>query len=194
MKKEHKHYTRPKRPFDKESIEEEKILIKTYGLKNKREIWRVEHALNRIRSQAKKLITQPEQQQIFLARLVKLGLIKPNTTLDDVLVLIKEDLFERHLQTLVFKRGLATTVKKARQLIIHKKILIGDKIVSIPTYIVKKEEESKLSIKKEKPKKKEAPTEAPAEKPAEKPVEEKPVEEKKEEAKEEIKPAVEVKG
>lgn len=153
MRKEHKHYTRPKRPFVKETIEEERALIKKYGLKNKREIWKTEHALDRIRSQAKKLITESEKQAVFLARLIRLGLIKSDASIDDILALTKENLFERYLQNIVFKKGLAKTQKGARQLITHKKISIKDKIIDVPSYIVRKDEEENITIKKPKPKK-----------------------------------------
>lgn len=155
MRKQHKHYARPRKPFEIARIEEEKALIEKYGLKNKREIWKAEHFIDRIRSQAKKLIVHPEQQHAFLARLVALGLIQKNAGIDDVLALTKEQLLERRLQTIVLKRGLATTPKQSRQLITHKKIAVGERIVNIPSYIVKKEEENKISVVKKTENKKE---------------------------------------
>lgn len=150
-KKSHKKYKRPKKIFTKARIEEEKAIIKKYGLKNRREIWKAETEINKIRSQAKKLILEPESQENFFNRLRKIGLIKEKDTIDDVLALTKEKLLERRLQTIVYKKGLAKTPKEARQLIVHKKIKVGEKIVNIPSYIVKTEEENKISlIKKEK--------------------------------------------
>lgn len=150
-KKQHKKFSRPRTPFDKTRIREEKNLIKKYGLKNKKEIWRSESYIDRIRAQAKKLILQPEQQEIFIRRLVKLGLINSNATIDDILALTKEKLLERRFQTIVFKKGFAKTPKEARQLITHKKVKIGDRTVDVPGYVVKTEEEDKISlIKKEK--------------------------------------------
>ncbi|MCL6500832.1 MAG: 30S ribosomal protein S4, partial [Candidatus Pacearchaeota archaeon] len=75
-RKKHKKYSRPRQLFSKERIEEEKVLVKKYGLKNRREIWRAESYINRLRAQAKKLILQPEQQESFINRLAKLGLVK----------------------------------------------------------------------------------------------------------------------
>ena len=40
MKRKHKTYSKPKRPFDKMRIEEEAGIMKEFGLKNKREIWK----------------------------------------------------------------------------------------------------------------------------------------------------------
>ncbi|MEM4152978.1 MAG: 30S ribosomal protein S4 [Candidatus Pacearchaeota archaeon] len=148
----HKRYKRPKKIFSKARIEEEKALLKKYGLKNMREIWRAETEINRIRNQAKKLILKPESQEEFFNRLIKIGLIKKGATIDDVLALTKEQLLERRLQTIVFKKGLAKTIKEARQLITHKKIKIADNIVNIPSYIVKLDEEDKISLVEKKQK------------------------------------------
>ncbi len=147
-RRQHKRFARPRQTFSKARIEEEKAIIKNYGLKNAREIWKAETEINRIRRQAKELILEPEAQETFFARLRKLGLIKGQVSIDDVLALSKEKLLERRLQTVVFKKGLAKTAKEARQLITHKKIKIGERIVNIPSYIVNIEEEKLISIEK----------------------------------------------
>ena len=154
-KKARKKYSRPRTPFDRSRIDEEKNLVKNYGLKNKKEIWRSESYIDRIRSQAKKLILEPEQQKAFINHLAGMGLATPDSTIDDILALTKEKLLERRLQTIVVKKGFAKTPRQARQLIVHKKIKIGNRRVNIPSYIVKKEEENKISVigeKKAKPK------------------------------------------
>jgi small subunit ribosomal protein S4 len=51
---------------------------------------------------------------------------------------------ERRLQTLVYRLGLAKTIKQARQLITHGHIAIDGRRVTAPSYIVEKEEESKI--------------------------------------------------
>lgn len=145
-KKLHKKFKRPRQTFSKQRIEEEKKIIKNYGLKNMREIWKAETEINRIRNQAKQLILKPEAQEAFFSRLAKMGLIKGSPNIDDILALTKEKLLERRLQTIVFKKGLAKTPNEARQLITHKKIRIGNKIVNIPSYIVKTAEENKISV------------------------------------------------
>ena len=50
----------PKRPFEKERIDGELKTLGEYGLKNKREIWRVQYLLARIRKAARILLTLPE--------------------------------------------------------------------------------------------------------------------------------------
>ena len=150
-RRQHKQYKRPRTPFDKTRIDEEKTLLKKFGLKNKKEIWRSERYIDKIRAQAKKLILNPEQQHIFINRLVKLGLAQPKATIDDILALTKEKLFERRFQTIVFKRGLAKSLRAARQLIAHKNVKIKGRVVNIPGYIVRTEEENKISlVRKEK--------------------------------------------
>jgi len=144
----HKKYKRPKRLFSKARIEEEKRIKKEYGLKNMKEIWRAETEINRIRNQAKKFILNPEGQEAFLEKLRKIGLIKGQANIDDVLALTKEKLLDRRLQTIVYKKGLARTIREARQLITHRKIKIGDRIVNVPGYIVNIDEEEKISLVK----------------------------------------------
>lgn len=170
MIKKHKHYARPRKPFERARIEEEKALIKKYGLRSKKEIWKAEYFIDRIRNQAKKLIVDPEQQEAFIARLVGMGLIQPDAGIDDVLALTRENLFERRLQTIVFNKRLTTTMKQARQFVVHKQVRIGNRIVNIPGYVVKKAEEGKISIlkkeKKEKPKEEKTEEKITEEKPA----------------------------
>jgi small subunit ribosomal protein S4 len=75
MKRKHKNYSRPKRPFDKVRIEQEREIKKNFGLKNKKEIWKAEAKIGKIREKAKKLISSSEEeQQEFFGRLKKIGL------------------------------------------------------------------------------------------------------------------------
>ncbi len=143
-RKQHKKFTRPKKLFDKRRIEEENILLKQYGLKNKKEVWRAEFKIAKIRGQAKKLINNQQKQIEFITRLKKQGFKVSN--IDDVLSLKKEDIFERRLQTLVVKKGLARTPRHARQLIIHKHVSVDDKRINIPSFLVPIDTEDKLKI------------------------------------------------
>jgi len=146
MKRKHKSYSRPKRPFDKNRIEEEAKIKKEFGLKNKKEIWKAETKIKSIREKAKKLISaEPEKQKALFDRLKKIGL--EVNSIADVLSLDKKDFLNRRLQTMVFNKKLATTPKGARQLITHKKILVDGKIVNIPSYIVSVSLENKISLK-----------------------------------------------
>lgn len=144
-KRKRKKYSRPRRPFDKLRIEEENVLKEKYGLKNKKEIWKADSAISRIRDLAKHLITKSEnEKQAFIEKLQKMG-FKVNT-IPDILTLSKEDWLKRRLQTLVFSQGLVKTPKQARQLITHKHVSIGGRIVNIPSYHVYAEEESTIQL------------------------------------------------
>ncbi|MCW8966066.1 MAG: 30S ribosomal protein S4 [Candidatus Pacearchaeota archaeon] len=156
MKKKHKSYSRPKRPFDKTRIDEEKKIKKDFGLKNKKEIWKTEAKIKSIREKAKKLISaNKEEQQLLFDRLKKIG-IEVNS-IADVLGLDKKDYLKRRLQTILVKNKLTTTTKSARQLIVHKKVLVDGKVIDSPSYIVPVNLEDKIALKKKKeaPKKKE---------------------------------------
>ncbi len=158
MIRKHKRYSRPKRPFEKERILEEAEIKEKYGLKNKREIWKVDSKLKRIRERAKNLIPKSEEEKKkLIEQLKKLGLNV--NSIEDILMLTREDLLERRLQTILVRKGLAPTMKAARQMIVHKKIIVGGKAVDSPSYIVPKKFENDITIKK-KTKKEEKPEEA----------------------------------
>lgn len=80
----------------------------------------------------------------LLTKLKKIGLLQETAALDNVLDLTLEDLLERRLQTLVFRKSLAKTVFQSRQLITHGHILVGNRRVTIPSYIVSREGETQL--------------------------------------------------
>ncbi len=151
-RRKHKKYKKPKRPFDKTRIEEENVLIKKYGLKNKREVWRAESAIENIRKQAKLLLTKDEkEQEKFITRLSKQGFAVANIA--DVLALDKEDYLKRRLQSILVEKKLSTTPKQARQFIAHKHVSINKEKINIPSYMVPIEEENKIEltlVKKEK--------------------------------------------
>lgn len=133
-RKQHKIYSRPRKLFDKARITEENALLSKYGLKNKKEVWKAEFKINKIRNQAKDIINEPAKQKEFLEKLQKQGFnVK---TIDDVLGLTKEDIFARRLQTVVVKKGIARTSKHARQLITHRHVAVSGKIVNSPSYLV----------------------------------------------------------
>lgn len=154
MKRKHKTYSKPKRPFDKARLDEEAGIKKEFGLKNKKEIWKAEARIKSIREKAKKLISSgAEEQQALFDRLKKIGL--EVNSISDVLSLDKRDYLKRKLQTIVVNRKIATTQKSARQLIVHKKILVDGKVVNAPSYIVPIKLENKISLKKKTAKRKE---------------------------------------
>lgn len=149
MKRKHKTYSRPKRPFDKVRIDEEAKIKKDFGLKNKKEIWKAEAKIKSFREKAKKLISaNPEKQKTLFDQLKKIGL--NINSIADILSLKKVDYLERRLQTILVKKRLANSPNHARQLIVHKKVLVDEKVVNTPSYIVPVELEKKITIKKRK--------------------------------------------
>jgi len=74
-----------------------------------------------------------------------LGLVREGATLDDILSLRVEDLMERRLQTVVFRRGMAKSLFQARQLIAHGHVAAGGKKLRSPSYLVTLEDEKSLN-------------------------------------------------
>ena len=108
------------------------FFAKIYGLKNKKEIWRMDSLLGRMKQQAKNLIARDDSQskkeeKQLVDRLVRLNLVAENAKMDDILGLDIRNIMDRRLQTQVFSKGLARSVKQARQFIIHGHIFVKDK-------------------------------------------------------------------
>jgi small subunit ribosomal protein S4 len=146
MIRKKKNYSRPKRPFEKIRIVEEEKIKKEYGLKNKKEIWKAEAKIKSMREKAKKMISKDhEEQKKLFDQLKKIGI--DANSIGDVLALDKKDYLEQRLQTILVKKKMATTMKQARQLITHKKIMVDGKIINIPSYIVPVELREKITVK-----------------------------------------------
>jgi small subunit ribosomal protein S4 len=146
MIRKKKLYTRPRKVYIKTRIAQEVALIKKYGLKNKKEIWKALARINYFRSRAKALAKFPlKEQKVLFDKLKKYGL--KTDTIADVLALNIEDLLARRLPTIMVRNKLAATPQQARQMIVHKKVLICGKVVNIPSYIVSVNEESLISTK-----------------------------------------------
>lgn len=144
MIKKKKRFSRPKKPFDKARIENEDIIVERYGLKNKKEIWKAEFQIKKMRERAKAVLTsEPEKQQKLIDSLNKKGLDVKNIA--DILGLDKENLLKRRLQTIVSEK-FKVKPKQARQFITHKHVTINNIKVNSPGYIVNKEEENKINL------------------------------------------------
>ena len=156
MKKQRKKYEKPLRPWDKERIEKEKEILKKFGLRRKREIWKAEALLRKFRRMARKLSADKDEkkEKELTGKMVRIGLLNEGATLDDVLGLTLENIFERRLQTILLKKGFVNTPKQARQFIVHGKVKINNKKIIHPSYLVSKDEEGKIqmSIEIQKPK------------------------------------------
>jgi len=142
----------PSHPWIKYRIEEEKKLIVEYGLKNKREVWKAYTIARKIRHYARYLNAKKaagfdvsEEEKRFLNKLIRYGFIKEGSKLSDVLHITVRDILERRLQTIVYRKGLARTIKQARQLIVHGHIMVGESVITSPGYLVKRDEEDKVT-------------------------------------------------
>ncbi|KAJ3374982.1 40S ribosomal protein S9 [Allomyces arbusculus] len=140
-----KTYKVPRRPFEAERMDQELKLIGQYGLRNKREIWRIGLILSKIRRAARELLTLDEKnaKRLFegnalIRRLIRIGVLdESKAKLDYVLGLKIEDFLERRLQTQVFKTGLAKSIHHARVLIRQRHIRVGKQVVNIPSFVVR---------------------------------------------------------
>lgn len=146
-----KKYRGPRHLWQKARIDEEKKILKSYGLKNKTEIWKANSQLRSITKQAKKLLADNTKQgekekALLLKKLQRLSLIKTDQGLDDVLGLKLTDFLERRLQTLLVKKGLARTISQARQMIAHNHVNVGGKNVTSPSYFVSATEEEQITF------------------------------------------------
>ncbi len=149
-RKQRRKYEKPTHPWKAERIVQENELCKKYGLKNKKRIWKSKSKIRRFRQQARKLLVSSgeeaeKQKTELLDKLNRLGMIETRS-IEDVLGLSVETLLDRRLQTMVYRKGLANTVKHARQLVTHGHILVGDSVVSVLGYVVPKMEEDKIRI------------------------------------------------
>ena len=151
-KKLKKKYSGPRHPWVKGTIDEERIIKREYGLRNKKELFKSDSFLKKYKDLAKKLIasnteqSKKEEKQV-LDKMQRLGLLSMGSKLDDILGLEVKNALNRRLQSVVFRKGLARSMKQARQFICHRHISIGDKEITAPSYFVSLEEENKLNFK-----------------------------------------------
>lgn len=149
-RKRRKTYKRPTHPWQKPRIVEERELLNEFGLKNKKEAWKMDSTLKRYKDQVKNLTVREDKQAIverknLINKLNNLGLLEGDQ-LDQVLSMGAKDICERRLQTIVYKKGLARSVKQARQFIVHNHILVNNKPMTIPGYLVKASEETSIEF------------------------------------------------
>ncbi len=129
-------------------------LLGEYGLRCKREIWRAQLALAKVRSAARKLLTLDEKdpKRIFegdalLRRMVRYGVLNPDEKrLDDVLRLSTQRFLERRLQTKVYKMNYAKSVHHARTLIFQRHIRVGKQLVNQPNFLVRSDSEGHIDF------------------------------------------------
>jgi len=149
-KKQRKKFETPRFRWRKDILQEELKLLGQYGLRNKHELWRHKTYLSKVRGIARSLISKTPEERAkmegeLLARLKKLGILQETAVLDNVLDLTIEDILERRLQTIVFRKSLTRTIFQSRQLITHGHISINNRRVTIPGYVVPKAEEAQIT-------------------------------------------------
>lgn len=146
-------YDTPSHPWQGERIKAEVVLVNQYGLKNKTEVWKAQTILRNFRGQSRELqarLRSGESQakiesDALLAKCGRMGLLPmEGATLNDILTLKEENILARRLQTIVFEKGMASTVGQARQMIVHGHIFMNGHRVTVPGYIVTRKEESSI--------------------------------------------------
>lgn len=144
-------WRKPKRPLNYDLKMEELKTLGTFGLRTKRELWKAHTKLSQVRHQARSLLAlqqevREEKEPILMKSLARIGLVSRDATLDDVLSLKVNDLLDRRLQTQVFKKFGFKTPYQARQAVVHGHIMIGDRVIDLPSYTVTTEEENLIKF------------------------------------------------
>lgn len=149
-----KKYKNPPHPWQSERIQTENDYVRHYGLKNKKEFWKARSVLKNIRAQARNLQARlrygdsqaKKEMDDMIDKLTSEGYIMGESlSLNDVLNLTVENVLNRRLQTVVYHKGLANTPRQARQLITHGHIHVSGRRITIPSYIIRREEEADIS-------------------------------------------------
>ncbi len=150
-KQQRRKYQKPSHPWERARIDTERVILEDYGLKNKKEIWKMQSKLRNITSQIKKIIGMPAEKSEALKgslqkKLVTLGLIQGAMPLEDAMNLSVNNIMDRRLQTLVYKKGMARSIGQARQFISHAHIVVGGRKITAPSYLVSVEEEPSIGF------------------------------------------------
>ncbi|AKB17556.1 MULTISPECIES: 30S ribosomal protein S4 [unclassified Methanosarcina] len=152
--KKSKSYETPKHPWQEARMAAEVQLVKAYGLRNKKEVWKAASMLRMYRSEARNLLANvaggqeggleghlKTQSEEILSKLIRYGILNSDSDIDGILSLKTENILERRLQTQVLRLGLARTVVQARQFITHGHIAINGRKATIPGMLVSKDDE-----------------------------------------------------
>lgn len=150
-RKTRKKYQTPSHPWNRERIDEEKLLLKEFGMKNKKEAWKMEAVLRNAKTQAKKLSrTSTDQarmeEEALLTRLKSLGILNNDGGLNQILALGIRDVLDRRLQTRLFKQMLANSMKQSRQFITHEHVTVNGKTITSPSYLVSLREDETIAF------------------------------------------------
>lgn len=148
---------KPRNPWEKERLIKEKQIVGTYGLKNKKELRRIELMFGEDKKEARILLTSTHPDDIaikarqLLEKLMANGILSGidltnkqeiHDGLNSILDLAINHYLERTLQFRVYANGLGKSVHHARWLIKRKQISIKGVVVNTPNRIIKAEEEA----------------------------------------------------
>ncbi len=155
-KKIRKKYATPMHPWERARIEEEKELTKQYGFANKKEIWKMKSKLKNFKDQTKKLAAGTGEQvdkekKQLLTKLQRIRLLVTEQKLNEVLGIGVSDIADRRLQTIVYKKNLARSMRQARQMIVHRHITVNNTKITSPSYIVSVSDEPTINFAADSP-------------------------------------------
>jgi len=150
IKRQRKKIITPGHPYDKARLERELPLVGEYGLRNKKELWKARTVLSKARKQARDLLAldpdvRSQREDELLSRLSRFGMLQKGNDLDSVLAIDVRTVLDRRLQTIVHRKGLASSPYQARQFIAHRHIAINGGVVTSPGMMVTVKDEEELT-------------------------------------------------
>lgn len=143
-------FSKPSHPWNKGRIDSEREIKRTYGLVNKKELWKMNSILSDYKARTKDLTrridvqSEKETHELFSV-LKKYGLLKEDSK-DEILGLQIESVMDRRLQSIIVKKKLARTAKQARQMIVHGHVSVNDRKITSPSYMVSVAEEATIGF------------------------------------------------
>lgn len=144
-------YEKTKMMWNKQRIDEEHGMCDKFGLANLRELWKATTEVATIRKNVREVLSGRAEDKVgkdIIGRLARYGIVRSTATLDDLLSVSPEAILERRLQSVVYKKGMAKTIKQSRQLIAHGFIAINGRRVNAPGYLVPRSEDEMISYYK----------------------------------------------
>lgn len=161
LKRDRRIATHPRNPWERERLVKELSLMGIHGLKNKKELWTVLTQVREDKKQARTLLITTDEKVVImqgrelLDRLIVMGLISgvDFNDIEDIRRGLREILnfdlshyLERRLQYQVYKTGLAKDVHQARCMIYRKQICVRGKVIDVPSFIVKSEDQGLIEV------------------------------------------------